>query len=241
MWSGPTAGIAKGYVQTNLMILPADYAFDFLLFCQRNPKPCPLVEVLEAGNPAPQCTRNGDLRTDLPGYCIYEQGVRVSQPSDIRSVWRDDLVSFLLGCSFSFEDALMQEGIALRHVEQRRNVAMYKTNITCRPAGRMQGNMVVSMRPIKASDVARAVQITARYPKVHGAPLHIGCPETLGIADLSKPDFGDSVELLEDELPVFWACGVTPQYIAELSRLPFCITHFPGKMLVTDMPNEAFR
>ena len=239
-FSGQTAGLADGYVQTNLMIVPAAYAFDFLLFCQRNPKPCPLVEVLEPSCFVPECAKGADLRTDLPGYCVYRNGVLTEQPEDVRCHWRDDLVSFMLGCSFSFENALMREGIALRHVEQRRNVAMYKTNLACHSAGRMQGNMVVSMRPIKASEVARAVQITARYPRVHGAPVHIGFPQRLGIVDLSRPDFGDPVILMDDELPVFWACGVTPQYVAELSRLPFCITHSPGKMLVTDLKNEEF-
>lgn len=239
-FSGHTAGLADGHVQANLMIVPAEYAFDFLLFCQRNPKPCPLVEVLEAGRFAPGSAKGADLRTDLPGYCVYRNGVLTEQLEDIRSHWRDDLVGFLLGCSFSFENALMREGIALRHVEERKNVAMYKTNLACRSAGRMQGNMVVSMRPIKASEVARAVQITARFPSVHGAPVHIGFPQGLGIADLSKPDFGDPVPLMDDELPLFWACGVTPQYIAALSKLPFCITHSPGKMLITDLKNEEF-
>jgi uncharacterized protein YcsI (UPF0317 family) len=237
-WSGQTAGLAPGHVQCNLMILPAAYAFDFLLFCQRNPRPCPLVEVLEAGSFTPHCAPDSDLRSDLPGYRLYQQGVLTRELADISSLWREDLVSFLLGCSFSFEAALMRGGIPLRHVENRRNVAMYKTNIACRPAGRMQGNMVVSMRPIRSADVARAVQITGRYPQVHGAPLHVGFPEAIGISDLARPDFGDPVILLEDELPVFWACGVTPQYIAELSRLPFCITHSPGKMLITDLRNE---
>lgn len=237
-WTGTTAGLAGDAVQTNLMIVPRSHAFDFLLFCQRNPKPCPLVEVLEAGSAAPQCAPGADIRTDLPGYCVYEHGVKTRELSDIGSIWQDDFVSFLLGCSFSFESALMRSGISLRHIEQKRNVAMFKTTIACRPAGCMQGNMVVSMRPIRAGDVARAVEITARFPQVHGAPLHVGHPELLGIADLASPDFGDPVALLEDELPVFWACGVTPHYVAELSRLPFCITHAPGKMFVTDLWNE---
>lgn len=237
-FSGPTAGMADGHVQANLMIVPAADAFDFLLFCQRNPKPCPLVEVMEPGCFTPACAKGSDLRTDLPGYSVYTNGVLTEQPEDIRGYWRDDLVAFLLGCSFSFENALMREGIKLRHVEQKMNVAMYKTNLACQSAGRMHGNMVVSMRPIKAEDVTRAVQITSRYPRVHGAPVHIGFPQRLGIADLSTPDFGDPVAVMDDELPVFWACGVTPQYIAQLSRLPFCITHHAGKMLVTDLKNE---
>ena len=237
-WSGQTAGVAGNFVQANLMIVPRAQAFDFLLFCQRNPKPCPLVEVLEAGYTMPQCAPGADLRTDLPGYFVYENGVKTQELEDISSLWRDDFVSFLLGCSFSFESALIHNGIPLRHVEQKRNVSMYKTSIACRSAGVMQGNMVMSMRPIKSTDVARAVEITARFPQVHGAPLHVGHPGLLGIADLAAPDFGDAVALLDDELPVFWACGVTPQYVAEMSRLPFCITHAPGKMLVTDLKNE---
>jgi uncharacterized protein YcsI (UPF0317 family) len=237
-FSGPTAGFAEGYVQTNLMIVPQQEAFEFLLFCQRNPKPCPLVEVLEAGATMPRCASGADVRTDFPSYRLYEYGQLIGEVNDITSFWREDLVSFLLGCSFSFESALIGSGIRLRHVDQKRNVAMYKTNIACRSAGRMQGNMVVSMRPIKSSDVSRAVEITAKYPQVHGAPVHIGHPAMIGVDDLGKPDFGDAVSILEDELPVFWACGVTPQYVAELSKLPFCITHSPGKMLVTDLMNE---
>lgn len=236
--TGPTAGYADHHVQANLMIVPAAYAFEFLLFCQRNPKPCPLVEVLEAGQYTPSCAPGADLRTDLPGYRIFENGVLQQEVTDISAFWRDDLVSFLIGCSFSFESALTDSGIRLRHIDQQRNVAMYKTTIPCVAAGRFQGNAVVSMRPIKSRDIARAVEITARLPQVHGAPLHIGHPEAIGIADLARPDFGDAVALLDDELPVFWACGVTPQYIAELSKLPFCITHAPGKMFVTDRLNE---
>ncbi len=237
-FAGPTAGAAKGYVQANMMIVPREYAFDFLLFCQRNPKPCPLVEVLEPGWFEPSCAAGADIRTDLPGYRIFENGTLQKEVTDISSYWRNDLVTFLIGCSFSFESALIEGGIPLRHVQQGRNVAMYRTNIECRPAGRFQGNLVVSMRPIKSRDVARAVEISARFPQVHGAPIHVGHPEAIGIADLSVPDFGDAVEMMDDELPVFWACGVTPQYVAELSGIPFCISHSPGKMLVTDLKNE---
>jgi uncharacterized protein YcsI (UPF0317 family) len=237
-FTGQTAGLAKGYVQANLMILPREYAFDFLLFCQRNPKPCPLVEVLEPGQFMPNCAPGADLRTDISGYRVFENGEPAHEVTDITGYWRDDLVSFLLGCSFSFESALIDGGIPLRHVEQQVNVAMYKTGIPCRPAGRFQGNMVVSMRPIKSRDVAHAVEISARFPQVHGAPIHVGHPEAIGIDDLSRPDFGDPVPVLDDEVPVFWACGVTPQYVAQLSRIPFCISHSPGKMLVTDFKNE---
>ncbi|MDB5840532.1 MAG: hypothetical protein JWQ23_2484, partial [Herminiimonas sp.] len=190
-FTGQTAGLAKGFVQANLMILPREAAFDFLLFCQRNPKPCPLVEVMEAGQVMPQCAPGADLRTDVAGYRIFENGELKHEVSDITGYWRDDLVSFLLGCSFSFESALTDGGIRLRHVIQRVNVAMYKTNIACQPAGRFHGNMVVSMRPVKSREVARAVEISARFPQVHGAPIHIGSPGAIGIADLLNPDFGD--------------------------------------------------
>ncbi len=237
-FAGSTSGFARGHVQVNMMILPREFAFDFLLFCQRNPKPCPLVEVLEAGQFEPRCAQGGDVRTDLPGYRIFENGELKQEVSDISAYWRNDLVTFLIGCSFSFESALIAGGIPLRHVQRHINVAMYRTSIPCLPAGRFQGNLVVSMRPVKSRDIARAVEISGRFPQVHGAPVHIGHPEAIGIADLSKPDFGDAVEVLDDELPVFWACGVTPQYVAELSRIPFCISHSPGKMLVTDLMNE---
>jgi uncharacterized protein YcsI (UPF0317 family) len=237
-FAGPTSGVAQGYVQANMMIVPREYAFDFLLFCQRNPKPCPLVEVLEPGQAMPRCAPGADVRTDLPGYRVYENGQLAREVTDVSSYWRDDLVTFLIGCSFSFERALIDGGIPLRHVDQGINVAMYKTNIPCLPSGRFEGNMVVSMRPIKSRDIARAVEISGKFPQVHGAPLHIGHPKAIGINDLSKPDFGDPVAILDGELPVFWACGVTPQYVAELSRIPFCITHAPGKMLVTDLVNK---
>src|SRR6476661_3313630 len=237
-FTGPTSGAAKGHVQANMMIVPRDAAFDFLLFCQRNPKPCPLVEVLDPGQTMPRCAAGADIRTDLPGYRIHENGVLTQEVADITPYWRDDLVTFLIGCSFSFESALIAGGIPLRHVQRGVNVAMYKTSIPCQPAGRFRSNMVVSMRPVKSHDIARAVEISGRFPQVHGAPVHVGHPEAIGIHDLGKPDFGDAVPLQDDELPVFWACGVTPQYAAELSRLPFCITHSPGKMLVTDFITE---
>lgn len=237
-FTGPTSGFAEGHVQTNMMIVPREYAFDLLLFCQRNPKPCPLVEVLEAGRYEPACAPGADIRTDLPGYRIFENGVLQQEVRDIREYWRDDFVTFLIGCSFSFESALMEGGIPLRHVAQGVNVAMYRTSVPCTPAGRFHGNMVVSMRPVKSSDVVRAVEISGRFPQVHGAPVHIGHPQAIGIRDLSQPDYGDAVEILDDELPVFWACGVTPQAVVEASRIPFCISHSPGKMLVTDLLNS---
>jgi uncharacterized protein YcsI (UPF0317 family) len=236
-FTAPTAGVAHGHVQANMMIVPREFAFDCLLFCQRNPKPCPLVEVLEAGRFEPRSAPGADIRNDLPGYRIFEDGVPAKEVDDIGAYWRDDFVTFLIGCSFSFESALIDGGIPLRHVERGLNVSMFKTNIPCQGAGRFEGNMVVSMRPVKSRDVARAVEVSGRFPQVHGAPVHVGHPEKIGIADLSRPDFGDAVELLDDELPVFWACGVTPQYVAERSRIPFCITHSPGKMFVTDLVN----
>jgi len=234
---GSTAGVAPGFVQANLMIVPRDVAFDFLLFCQRNPKPCPLVEVLEAGRTEPSIAPGANIRTDLPGYRVWRDGMLVDEPDDITALWRDDLVTFLIGCSFSFEAALIDAGIPLRHVDQGINVAMYRSTVACRPAGVFHGPMVVSMRPIRAGDVARAVEICARYPDVHGAPVHVGDPSALGIADLAKPDYGDAVEMLAGELPVFWACGVTPQAVARAARLPFCITHAPGRMFVADTRN----
>lgn len=235
---GPTAGIAPGFVQANLMIVPRDVAFDFLLFCQRNPKPCPLVEVLEAGLVEPTIAPGADIRTDLPGYRVWHDGTLVDEPTDITALWRDDLVTFLIGCSFSFEAVLIDAGIPLRHVDQGINVAMYRSAIACRPAGRFHGPMVVSMRPIRAADVPRTVEICARYPDVHGAPVHVGDPQALGIADLARPDYGDAVEIRPGELPVFWACGVTPQAVAQAARLPFCITHAPGRMFVADKRNR---
>jgi uncharacterized protein YcsI (UPF0317 family) len=236
-WDRPTAGLAPGFVQTNLMVVPRDAAFEFLLFCQRNPKPCPVIEVLEPGVAEPACAPGADLRTDLPRYRVYRDGRLVEEPKDVVRHWRDDLVSFLLGCSFSFEEALLEAGVPLRHVEAGCNVPMYRTARACAPAGRFAGPLVVSMRPIPAALVPLAVQVTARFERVHGAPVHVGDPGALGLGDLDRPDHGDPVEIRPGELPVFWACGVTPQEVALASRLPFCITHAPGHMFVTDLEN----
>ncbi|MGL4574808.1 MAG: putative hydro-lyase [Burkholderiaceae bacterium] len=238
-FTGHTSGIAPDHVQGNVVILPADLAADFLLFCQRNPKPCPLLAVSEAGNPMlPTLGEGIDIRSDVPGYRVWKHGELAQQRHDIRELWRDDLVTFVLGCSFSFEQALLQEGVPLRHVTEGKNVAMYRTNIACAPAGPFAGPMVVSMRPLKAADAIRAIQITARFPGVHGAPVHIGDPALIGIIDLSKPDYGDAVAVMHDELPVFWACGVTPQAALAQAQPPFCITHAPGAMLITDLLNH---
>ena len=232
-----TAGLASGFAQANLVILPQEWAFDFLLFCQRNPRPCPLLHVTESGNPVPQpLAEEADLRTDLPRYRVWEHGEMVSEPTDIVSLWRDDFVSFLIGCSFTFDAALVQAGIPVRHVELGVNVPMYCTSTPCRSAGAFHGPLVVSMRPLKPADAIQAVQITSRFPEMHGAPLHIGFPEQIGIRDLSTPDYGDPVPIHDGELPVFWACGVTPQAAAMAARPPLMITHSPGCMFVTDRP-----
>ena len=234
-----TSGMAPGHVQANLAILPKDQAFDFLLFCQRNPKPCPLLEVVEAGSTEPaQMAPGADLRTDVSKYRVYQHGEMVAEVADVSEFWRDDLFSFLLGCSFSFETALMRAGIPLLHIERSVNVAMYVTNIQTTPAGAFWGPMVVSMRPIHREKVVRAVQVTSRFPAVHGAPVHIGDPEAIGIEDISRPDLGDPIEIKEEEIPVFWACGVTPQVVAMNSKPPLMITHSPGHMFITDMRDE---
>ncbi len=238
-YRGHTSGLAPGHVQGNLMILPRDLASDFLLFCQRNAQPCPILAVSEPGDPMlPSLGHDIDVRYDVPRYRVWIDGELVDEPEDIASVWRDDLVTFVLGCSFSFEQALIEAGIPMRHIEQGTNVPMYITNIACEPAGVFHGQMVVSMRPMRPADAVRAVQVTSRFPRVHGAPVHIGLPHMIGIKDMRVPDFGDAVEVKDDELPVFWACGVTPQSVAMAVRPPFCVTHAPGAMLITDLLNN---
>lgn len=236
---GPTAGIAPGYVQGNLAILPKALADDFFRFCQFNPKPCPLLAASEPGDPRlPALGDDVDIRTDIPLYRLWRNGEMVAEVSDLKDVWRDDLVAFLIGCSFSFEEALVEDGIELRHITCGTNVPMYRTNIQTKPAGVFHGPLVVSMRPLKPADAIRAVQITSRFPAVHGAPVHLGKPEMIGIKDIMKPDYGDPVEVKADELPVFWACGVTPQSVIAAAKPDFCITHAPGHMLVTDLKNS---
>jgi uncharacterized protein YcsI (UPF0317 family) len=239
-WQTHTSGLASDRVQGNLVVLPARWVFDFLRFCQRNPKPCPVLAVGEPGNPAlPTLGEDIDIRTDLPRYRVWRDGALVAEPTDVTDLWRDDLVSFVIGCSFSFEQALLEEGIRLRHVDEGKNVAMYRTNVPTVAAGPFSGPMVVSMRPLRAADAIRAVQITSRFPSVHGAPVHLGDPREIGIADLARPDYGDAVDILRGELPVFWACGVTPQAALLAARPEFCITHAPGAMLITDLPNRV--
>lgn len=234
--TGPTPGLAMGFVQANLVVVPRDLAFDFLLFCHRNPKPCPLLDVTEPGSPEPAVVAPGaDLRTDVPRYRVYRDGELIDEPADLDFWWRDDLVGFLLGCSFTFENALLQAGVPVRHIEMGRNVPMYRTNIACRPAGAFHGPMVVSMRPLTPAQAVRAVEVCSRFPRAHGVPVHFGDPAAIGIQDLDKPDFGDPVEIRPGEVPVFWACGVTPQAVAMTVRPPLLITHKPGHMFVTDL------
>ncbi len=239
-WDKPTAGVAMGYAQANLVILPERYAFDFLLFCQRNPKPCPLLEVLEPGNFRTEfLARDADIRTDVPRYNIYLKGKLQTTVKDIKEIWKRDFVSFLLGCSFSFEEALIRARLPVRHLEEgKKNAPMFISNMACKPAGIFHGPMVVTMRPIPADKVSRAVQITSRYAMVHGAPVHIGDPSKIGIRDLRNPDFGDSVTIKKDEIPVFWACGVTPQAVVMKTKPDLCITHTPGHMFISDLLNE---
>jgi uncharacterized protein YcsI (UPF0317 family) len=238
-WSSHTSGLAQGHVQGNVVILPAVQATDFLRYCQRNPKPCPLLAVSEPGEVyLPTLGVDIDMCTDVPRYRVWRQGELVDEPTDISALWRKDLVTFVLGCSFSFEQALQEAGLRIRHIDQGRNVPMYRTNIATEAAGPFHGPMVVTMRPFKAADAIRAIQITSRFPNVHGAPVHLGDPRQIGIMDISKPDYGDAVEVIPDEIPVFWACGVTPQAAITQARPDFCITHAPGAMLITDLLNH---
>lgn len=239
-WTGPTAGQAPGYAQANLVILPAAQATAFHAFCAANPQPCPVLEVGRPGDPISlRFAPGADLRTDLPRYRVYRDGVLVAEPPDICDLWQADLVAFLIGCSFTFEQALLQAGVPVRHIECGLNVPMYRTNRACVPVGPFAGPLVVSMRPMPAALVPLATAVTARYPRMHGAPVHSGDPAALGIANLAQPDYGDAVPILPGEVPVFWACGVTPQAVAQAARLPFMITHAPGHMLVGDQTDAA--
>ncbi len=236
-YAGHTAAVARDFVQGNLCILPRDYAMEFAAFCQRNPKPCPVIGMGTPGDPKLPGLGDIDVRTDVPRYCVFRDGELVDEPSDIMGYWAEDLVTTVLGCSFSFELPLLAEGIMLQHIERDTVVPMYHTSIACTPSGRFSGNMVVSMRPLSPADAIRAIQITSRFPGVHGAPVHIGRPDLIGIADLMKPDFGDPPAIGNDQIPVFWGCGVTPQVAVKKARPPICITHKPGSMLITSIKN----
>jgi uncharacterized protein YcsI (UPF0317 family) len=236
----PTAGLCQGYVQANLAVVPKALAYDFLLFCQRNPKSCPVLDVTDAGSPEPRFLAPGaDLRYDIPRYRVWKKGELVDEPTDVAQYWREDLVAFLLGCSFTFETALLNAEVPIRHIEEDCNVPMYMTNIACRPAGFFHGTTVVSMRPMRPELAIRAVQITSRFPGVHGAPVHIGDPSAIGIKDINKPEFGDSVTIHPGEIPVFWACGVTPQAVAMAVKPELMITHSPGHMFIGDIRDES--
>ena len=233
--AGPTCGLAPDYLQANLVIVPEDLAFDFLRFCHRNPRPCPILDVTEPGSWEPVRVASGaDLRTDLPRYRVYRRGVLVEEPTDIVRWWRRDLVSFLIGCSFSFEAAMQRAGLPVRHLDEGRNVPMYRTNLPCAPAGIFSGPLVVTMRPLTPAQTIEAVVVTSRYPLAHGAPIHFGDPAAIGIVDLTRPDFGDAITIRPDEVPVFWACGVTPQAVLMEAKPDLAITHSPGRMFVTD-------
>jgi len=237
--TSPTAGLANGFVQVNLVILPEAQANGFLRFCQANPKPCPLIAVSEPGQRGCEILADDlDIARDVPSYRVYRDGELSETLPDVSGLWRDDLVTFALGCSFSFEHALVQNGVAVRHIDEGRNVPMFKTSIPLQTAGGFAGRMVVSMRPFRAAQAIRAIQITTRYPQAHGAPVHLGDPALIGISDLAHPDYGDAVSVHTDEIPVFWACGVTPQQVLMDAGVPFAITHNPGYMLVTDIPES---
>lgn len=242
-FTGQTAGQAPGYVQTNLVVLPQAYAEEFAEFCRLNDRPCPLVAMTLPGDPCPrEAAADADLRTDVPRYRVFRRGeADRDEPTDIRDLWRDDFVAFLLGCSFTFEAALIAAGLGVRHIEEGRNVPMFRTNQPCQSAGRFAGPLVVSMRPYRPEQVDEVVRITGEFPRMHGAPVHVGDPAALGIADITRPDFGDAVTIRDDEVPVFWACGVTPQLALLAARPEIAITHSPGHMFVTDLSDEAFR
>ncbi|WP_053960704.1 putative hydro-lyase [Sulfobacillus thermosulfidooxidans] len=241
-FNGPTSGMALGYVQANLVILPKHLADDFYEFCQKNPAPMPVLDRCEPGDFIPRTVApTADLRTDLPRYRVYRKGVCTEEPTDLRAIWADDFVAFVLGCSFTTEQQLLHHGVRLRHLEQGRNVPMFKTSILCQPSHDFHGPLVVSMRPIAKDQVARAQDITSHYPLAHGAPVHIGDPAALGIWDLSHPDYGDGIELKDDEVPVFWACGVTPQAVIEQIKPDIAITHAPGHMFITDLRDDDIR
>jgi uncharacterized protein YcsI (UPF0317 family) len=237
-----TSGFCQGYVQCNLVVLPSSWAKDFEMFCQLNPKPCPLIAKSDIGQfHLPKLGQELDLRTDIPQYRVFENGQFISEISDISSIWNQDLVAFLLGCSFSFEEALISNGLDVRNISENKNVPMYRTSIKCQPAGPFSGNMVVSMRPFNQLDAKYATELSARYPRVHGAPIHYGDPSLIGITDINTPDYGDAVTIGSDEKPLFWACGVTPQVALEQAKPPFCVTHSPGCMLVTDLLNSSLQ
>jgi uncharacterized protein YcsI (UPF0317 family) len=237
-WPRPTTGLAPGYLQANLVMLPREHAFPFLLFCVRNPKPCPVLDVLEPGQVQPAIAPGADLRTDLPKYRVYERGIFKAEVEEVTSLFHEGMVSFLLGCSFSFEAAMVAAGLPIRNVEEGKNVSMYVTDRPCASAGPFSCPLVVSMRPLTPEQAIRAVQVTTRFHLTHGAPVHMGSPEAIGIKDLNRPEFGDPVTIHPGEIPVFWACGVTSTLAALSAKLALVITHSPGHMFVSDLRDE---
>lgn len=241
-WHGTTGGHCPANQQANLVILPEEAASEFAAFCTRNPAPCPLLEITPPGEPEPLHSAPGaDLRTDVPGYRVYREGRLVEKRGDIRDLWRDDFVAFLLGCSLTFEHALAEAGVPLRNLEQDTMISMYVSSLECVPAGRFHGPMVVTMRPVAEARVGFVRELSARYPHAHGAPVHVGDPAAIGIRDLARPDYGDPVPIHPGETPMFWACGVTPQAVAERAGVEIMITHEPAQMFVTDLPRDGGR
>lgn len=235
----PTSGMAKGYVQANVVILPSKYAYDFLKFCFRNPKTCPLLDVSEEGSTSfKKYGKDADIRTDVGLYRMYKDGVLVDTYQDIRNLYTEDMVSFLIGCSFTFEHALIEAGIPMRHIVEKHNVPMYITNIPASTSGVFKGNITVSMRPMTMADAIKSTEITTQFKDVHGTPIHIGKPSEIGIQDINTPDFGDPVTIKNNEVPVFWGCGVTPQSVALQAKPEIMITHAPGHMFITDIKDS---
>lgn len=238
-WSQSTSGVASGYVQANLVILRKEYALEFMQFCHRNPKPCPLLDVTDIGSSKPvYLGEDADIKTDIGFYRVYRNGKLTETLTDLNEIWEKDMVGFLLGCSLTFERHLVNTGIYLHHYKNNNPVSMYKTNIPCVEAGIFKGNMVVSMRPIPVKELTNVVLMTSKFSLAHGAPIHIGSPEYIGIKELHKPDFGEVVPMPDDCVPVFWACGVTPQAIAIENKIDLMITHEPGYMFVSDIPDD---
>ena len=236
----PTAGMCRGYAQANLIILPPEYAADFEEFAKLNPFPCPVLEVIKGEQPLTyDMGEGGNICSDIPRYRIYRDGVWDGETlTDVTEYWKQGYVGFLIGCSFSFEEALMREGIEVRHIAQGRNVPMYKVGIQTVKAGPFEGPMVCSMRPMTPENAQKAYDITVKMPNVHGAPVHMGPAEGVGVKDVMKPDYGDAVDIYEGEIPVFWPCGVTPQAAVENAKPPIAITHAPGHMFITDIINS---
>ncbi|WP_299615572.1 putative hydro-lyase [Pelagibius sp.] len=236
-WRTTTHGLARGFVQANVAIVPEAYALDFMRFCHRNPKPCPLLDVTDTGDPEfRQIAPGSDVRTDLSEYSVYRDGELAAEPGDIRDLWREDLVAFAMGCSLSFDQILLDHGIDVAHLDRPGGrIAVYTSGLQCAAAGPFEGPMVVSMRPIPRHQLDRVIEVTSRYPATHGGPVHVGDPREIGIDDPDKVDWGAPAVVGPEDETVFWGCGVTPQAVAMAARLPLMITHKTGHMLLTDL------